>query len=95
MKTNFTDTARNISNKLVQLELAWEQFTVTSFSTLESTDPELTKLALQVLEDRQTAANWLAAKDVSLEWKSPWRSIVDGERERVIHILKSMGHRLK
>lgn len=81
-----------LSHQAEQARKNYECDLVEIFHKLEKEDPEVATTALQVWEDVNKAATYLASPIKSLAGKSPLEAVENGDRQAVINLLFRLQH---
>jgi hypothetical protein len=76
-----------LSHQAEQARRVYERELVEIFHKLEKEDPEVATTALQVWEDVNKAATYLASPIQALAGKSPLEAVENGDRQAVIDLL--------
>lgn len=90
MNSGLLAAAKLIADQLAELEVRRQRIALDGLAALEREDPETANLAIQALEDRDTAADWLTESIQSLGYVTPWQCISEGNVDRVRYVLNAI-----
>ena len=81
------DTLQTLGEQAEQLHRDFERDVLELLNRLERVDPDLVARAVQTLNDRLFAAQWLMSRHQGLNGLSPLQAVAKGRRAEVIAIL--------
>lgn len=81
------DTLQTLGEQAEQLHRDFERDVLELLNRLERVDPDLVARAVQTLNDRLFAAQWLMSRHQGLNGLSPLQAVAKGRRAEVISIL--------
>lgn len=87
MEEDLIESAATISAKLVKLEEERRRIGQEGLAALERLDPEIASFAKNLWDDSDHIADWFTCEVESLQWRTPWQCIAEGERDQVLRIL--------
>lgn len=92
MGDDLIKTGTAISMRLAKLEEERRRIGQEGLATLEHLDPEIASFVKRLWGDSDHAVNWFTHGVKSLQGRTPWQCIADGDRDEVLRILNSIAY---
>lgn len=92
MADDLIKTGSSISTRLAKLEEERHRIGQEGLVALERLDPEIASFIKRLWGDSDHAVNWFTHGVKSLQGRTPWQCIAEGDRDEVLRTLNSIAY---
>lgn len=85
-----TDTFKNMSAQLEEIQAMREQIAFAAFSVLEERLSDFSNMLIMGLGDRTRAVWWMCMRHRNLDGRNAYQVIADGEEDRLWEVVESL-----